>query len=458
MPKGVKVQVLSSAPLFTVRIIRMALSTQPYKGARDFYPEDKRLQKYLFDVMRQTVEKFGYEEYDAPLLEPLELYLAKTGDEIVNDQTYAFTDRGERKIVIRPEMTPSVSRMVATRRQELAYPVRWYNIGSRWRYERPQRGRYREFFQLDVDVFGLDSLVAELEIIQVADAILQAFSAKREMYTIRLNSRKFMDFVLKDYLNLSDVEVQTLAKLIDRKDKIEPEKFAADVDVILSPSEREANKGDKLLKLLKVQSIQELPSDLGDNASIKELESLIESLNALGITNVMFEPAIMRGFDYYTDIVFEVFDNNPTNNRSMFGGGRYDGLVGLFGVEPVPSVGFAMGDATLQNFMEVHELLPKLKPETDAYVVLVGENTASSAQPILKELREAGLKIAVDYSGRKPDKQLKMADKRGLRYAIFIGEEELTANSFTLKNLKTGEEEKHGAERLVSIIKDYRKS
>src|ERR1700761_1728831 len=135
----------------------MALSTQPYKGARDFYPEDKRLQKYLFGVMRSVVERYGYEEYDAPILEPLDLYLAKTGDEIVNEQTYAFEDRGGRQVVIRPEMTPSVSRMVAGKRQELAYPTRWYNIGGRWRYERPQRGRYREFYQLDVDVFGIDN-------------------------------------------------------------------------------------------------------------------------------------------------------------------------------------------------------------------------------------------------------------------------------------------------------------
>ncbi len=435
----------------------MALSTQPYKGARDFYPEDKRLQKYLFGVLRDVVERFGYEEYDAPILEPLEMYTAKTGDEIVNEQTYQLTDRGNRKVVIRPEMTPSISRLVAARRQELAYPLRWYNIGNRWRYERPQRGRYREFFQLDVDIFGLDSLDAEAEIIQVADEIMQAFQAKRDTYTIRINSRVLMDAILSDYLGLTKVEVETMSKLIDRMHKMEPGLFSAQLHAILSPSQRDAGLADKLLEILKVQSLDGLPEALKTQPAAQKLANLMTMLHKRGITNSMFEPTIMRGFDYYTDIVFEVFDNNPNNNRSMFGGGRYDGLVGLFGVEPVPTVGFAMGDVTLQNFLEVHELLPKLSPETDAYVVLVGD-VAEAAQPVLKELREMGLKLAVDYSGRKADKQLKMADKRHLGYAIFIGEKELADSSYTLKNLKTGEEERHGAQRLVSIVKDYRKS
>src|SRR5439155_12089601 len=178
---------VTDVSLDIMRVI-MSLSTQPYKGARDFYPEDKRYQKYLFSVMRTTVEKFGYEEYDAPMLESLELYAAKTGDEIVNEQTYSFTDRGDRQVVIRPEMTPSVSRMVAARRQELAYPLRWYSIPQCWRYERTQRSRGREFYQLNVDLFGIDGISADLEMIQMADAIMKAFKAKPDMYQIRINS------------------------------------------------------------------------------------------------------------------------------------------------------------------------------------------------------------------------------------------------------------------------------
>src|ERR1700685_3894259 len=177
----------------------MKLSTQPYKGARDFYPEDERVQKYMFEKIRQVVELFGYEEYNAPILEPLEIYLAKTGEEIVNEQTYVFEDRGGRKVVIRPEMTPTVSRMVAARRQELAYPLRWYSIPNLWRYERPQKGRLREHWQLNVDVFGIEDLTAEHEIITVADHIMRGFGAKRDMYAIKLNSRKLTDSFLREY-------------------------------------------------------------------------------------------------------------------------------------------------------------------------------------------------------------------------------------------------------------------
>src|SRR5208282_1670482 len=155
----------------------MALSTQPYKGARDFYPEDKRLQNYIFEVMRRVAQKYGYEEYDASVLEPIELYLAKTGEEIVREQTYVFKDRGGRTVTLRPEMTPSVSRMVAAKRQELAYPLRWFSIPNLWRYERPQKGRLREHWQLNVDIFGVEGLDAEIEIISVANAVLSEFGA-----------------------------------------------------------------------------------------------------------------------------------------------------------------------------------------------------------------------------------------------------------------------------------------
>src|SRR3989338_2873050 len=167
----------------------MSLSTQPYRGARDFYPEDKRIQKYLFSVMRKTVEGFGYQEYDAPVVEPLELYAAKTSEEIVNSQTYSFTDRGGRNVTLRPEMTPTVARMVAARRQELAYPLRWYSIPNIWRYERPQAGRLREHWQLNVDLFGLAGLEGDHEIILITDTIMQAYGAKRETYETRISSR-----------------------------------------------------------------------------------------------------------------------------------------------------------------------------------------------------------------------------------------------------------------------------
>jgi histidyl-tRNA synthetase len=433
----------------------MALSTQPYKGARDFYPEDKRLQKYMFGVMRAVAEKYGYEEYDAPILEPTELFASKTSDEIVNEQTYTFTDRGDRSVTIRTEMTPSVSRMVAGKRQELAYPVRWYSIPNLWRYERPQRGRLREFWQLNVDLFGVDNLSADHEIIQVADATMQAFGAKRDMYTIKLNSRNLVNSFLHDNLGLDKTQATTMIRLIDRMHKMDHAAFVAAVELVFTPSQREANTTERLMAALSARNLQELPEELRDNPAVNELDQLVKMLDSSNISNVVYDPTLMRGFDYYTDIVFEVFDNHPDNNRSMFGGGRYDGLVGLFGVENVPTVGFGMGDVTLQNFLETHGLLPELHPETELYVVLIGD-VYEKALPIVQSLREMGLHVAVDSTGRKPDKQLKSALKKKIHFVLFIGENELSSDQYMLKNLHTGKEEKHGAQRIVTIVKDYR--
>lgn len=433
----------------------MSLPTNPYKGARDFYPEDKRVQSYMFGVMRKVVERFGYEEYDAPILEPLELYLAKTGEEIVNEQTYVFTDRGDRQVVIRPEMTPTVSRMVAARRQELAYPLRWYSIPNLWRYERPQRGRLREHWQLNVDIFGVDNYAAEHEAIEVADGILQSFGAKRNMYKIKLNSRRLMDEVLHVYLQLDEVQTHSISKLIDRMHKMDYADFAAQLDAILVPVQRQDGIDKRLIELLQVKSLDKLPERLKEHESVRGLEKLLKLLNDSGISNAAFDITLMRGFDYYTDIVFEVFDTHPENNRSMFGGGRYDGLVGLFGVEPTPTVGFGMGDVTLQNFLETHELLPELKSRIDAYVVLIGD-VYEKTIPVLGKFRELGLNLAVDTSGRKLDKQLKAATKKNIRYAIVIGDMEVEDGQYSLKDLHTGKEEKHGIERIVSLVKDHR--
>lgn len=431
------------------------LSTQPYKGARDFYPEDKRLQKYMFGKLRRAVEKFGYEEYDAPILEPLELYAAKSGEEIVNEQTYTFEDRGGRQVAIRPEMTPTVSRMVAARRQESAYPLRWYSIPNLWRYERPQRGRLREHWQLNVDIFGVDNLTAEHELILLADNILQSFGAKSSMYEIRINSRPFIDYVLGEYLGFNQVQAHSIAKLIDRMHKMEHAAFVGQLDALCSPSQREDGTIDRLLQIVKARKIAELPVEVQLHRSVKVIETLLRLLDEAGVTNARFDASLMRGFDYYTGVVFEVFDLHPDNNRSMFGGGRYDGLVGMFGVEPVPTVGFGMGDVTLQDFLTTHELLPEQRIETDLYVILVGD-VYEPAQPVIRELRKQGLRVAVDASGRKLDKVIRTAEKKGIHYVLFIGVRELTEDLYVLKNLQSGDEERHGIPRTVSIVKDYR--
>ena len=430
----------------------MALSTQPYKGARDFYPEDKRLQKYMFGIWRTVCESFGYEEYDAPILEPLEIYQAKTGDEIVSQQTYVFEDRGGRQVVIRPEMTPTISRMVAARRQHLAYPLRWYSIPNLWRYERPQRGRLREHWQLNVDIFGVADSSAELELITLVDAAFKAFGANDDMYEIRLNHRELVNYLLSEYLGLNHKTQQAISKLIDRLHKMERGSFISKVDDVLTAQQRQAGVSEKLLGLLDAKTVRELPKEVQTQPATKELVGVLEQLKAAGLTNVVFDGTLMRGFDYYTGLVFEVFDTDPSNNRSMLGGGRYDGLVGLFGVAPVPTVGFGWGDVTLANFLEIHHLLPKLTPETDIYVATIGNVTAATLQKLLAELRAAGLKLAVDLSGKKLGDQLKTAAKKGLDQVLIIGENELKTGRYNLKNLKTGKEQALAAADIIKRL------
>jgi histidyl-tRNA synthetase len=275
------------------------------------------------------------------------------------------------------------------------------------------------------------------------------------MFTIKVNSRRLTNYILAEHFKLTPIQQQLICKLIDRMHKIDEAEFAAEIDSIFTPSQRPSGDIEKLLALLKVKKINDLPEDIRNNDACKQLEQVMGRLKDGHVSNAVFDITLMRGFDYYTDIVFEVFDTDPANQRALLGGGRYDGLVGLFGVEPLATVGFGMGDVSLQNFLTVHDLLPKNKPETDAYVVLIGD-VYEASQKIIGNLREMGLNLAVDISGGKADKQIKSAVKKGINYAIFIGDKELADEQYTLKNLITSQEERHSAERIVSIIKDYR--
>lgn len=422
----------------------MKLSIQPYKGTRDFYPEDKRLQNWIFAKWRTVCERFGYEEYDASVLEPVELYRSKTSDEIVNEQMFSFVDRGKREVALRPEMTPSVSRMVAARRQELGYPLRLYSIPNCFRYERMQRGRTREFWQLNADIFGVDGMAADIEVIQLADAVMREFGAKPETYDIQLNSRKLTQWLLQEELKVPASSTAKIMHLIDAQEKMSPESFKDALHEAVGEDE-----GIQLSGWINEGDLDSLPK----GAPIAEVQQVISSLEQSGITNVRWHLGLARGFDYYTDIIFEVFDKNPENNRSMFGGGRYDGLVGQFGVEPVPTVGFGMGDATLMNFLESNGLLPELSAPTDVYVVVIGDNL-DAAQELAQSLRSQSINTALDFSGSKPEKQLKNALKKGIPFAIFIGDEEVKASEFTLRDLRSKTESKLRIQEIAQAILD----
>lgn len=432
------------------------LSSQPYKGTRDYYPAEKRIQNYIFGMWRRVAENYGYEEYGAPMLEPLEVYAAKSGQELVNEQTYAFTDRGDRQVAIRPEMTPTISRMVAARRQELAYPARLYSIANFMRYERPQRGREREFWQLNVDLFGADGVMAEAEIIEMGAEFLRVFGAKEDMYVIKVNNRKVINFMMAQYLGLDAVQAHLMIKLFDRKNKISHEAFRDQAIEIFGDDMAPAGLA-KIVTLLGAKTMAELPDEIRSNSAVQEVEELFDHLAKAGIKNASFDITLMRGLDYYTGTVFEFFDTHPDNNRSLFGGGRYDGLVGLFGAEPISAVGMAPGLTMTELFLQTHKLLPDLTSTTEVYIAVLG-NSMDGAVKLASELRGEGVKTELDITGRKLDKQLKTAIKKNVPYILFVGEEELTNEVYTFKDTATAEEQKLSFERVVSTVKDRRRT
>lgn len=309
------------------------LSTEPYKGVRDFYPEDMAVQNHIFSTWKKVCEEFGYVEYAASLLEPAELYRSKGSDEIVNEQMFTFTDRGGREVALRPEMTPSLARMVAARRKSLRFPLRWYTIANCFRYERPQRGRKREHWQLNADVMGISGVEAEVEIILLAYKIMtEGFGAKDTDFEIKISNRAELEKALLEE-GIKQGDIHGVFRLFDKEGKMPEEERQAELEKL-------GYRKDAEVKWY---------------SSVSDLET---KLRERKINNIRFGPKIVRGFDYYTGMVFEVFDTHEDNRRSLFGGGRYDNLLELFGAEPVPTVGFGMGDVTIRDFLETHSLHP----------------------------------------------------------------------------------------------------
>ncbi len=423
------------------------LSLEPYKGTRDFYPEDQFIQNYIFSVWRKVAESYGYVEYNSSILEETDLYRAKSGEEIVNEQTYNFRDRGDRDVTIRPEMTPTVARMVARKRKELSFPLRWFSIPNLWRYERPQRGRLREHWQLNVDMFGVDSLAADVELISVGYDVMKAFGAPNDSFQIRVNSRKFLNFFADSYLGISPEQKHKIFKLIDKMHKMPAKEFEQAGAEIL---------GDAFGKLEQVISMRDalsLPADLQDTDGVADILNVISSLRRKGITNAVFDPSLMRGFDYYTGVVFELYDANPANPRALSGGGRYDDLVGIFGVEKVPGAGFGMGDVTVADFLETHQLLPEYKATAKLYVCHT-DGYIEQANQLATDLRKQGVNVASDLTDRKVAAQVKTADKQKIPFVVVVGEEETKSGTYQVKSLSDGTEHRAAIAQIADIIKD----
>lgn len=415
---------------------REPLSTEPYKGVRDFYPTDYAVLSSVFATLREQLGLWGYEEYAASPLERAELYEAKTSEEIVSEQTYTFEDRGGRRVTLRPEMTPTLARMVAAKRRELVFPLRWFSIPNVFRYERPQRGRLREHYQLNVDILGLSGIEADIEVVAIAANILFSLGAKEEDFHIRINSRKLLTAAC-NAAGLTEEVARSYMRILDKKGKISREEYDARVAQLTNTDP---------LSLIVARH-----SDIQDASD--EITKVQEALNRLGVRNTVSEPTITRGFDYYTGIVFEVFDTDPENSRSLFGGGRYDGLVAAYGSEPIPAVGFGMGDVTLLDFLTTHNLLLRGAGTPDLYLGTLSSEDIPYAQELAQQLRAQGIRTFVNLTVKSIGDQVKDADRRNIPYFAAFGPEERDSGTLKLKELATGDVTEVTAEESASVIK-----
>lgn len=417
------------------------LTTQPYKGTRDYYPKDMFKRNYIFDIWKETAIEFGYEEYDNPMLEDANLYRAKSGEELANTQLYNFVDKGDREVAIKPEMTPSLARMISARLNELPKPIRWFNIGRYYRYEKPQRGRSREFFQLNFDILGEESTNAEIEVFMFIDRVMRKFNAPSNSWKIFINNRKLVDWVLKDKLNLSEDLKPAVSKAIDNYTKIDKNEYPKYLEEIGLTSSQIENLVEFLS--LDIEGLKNI-----ENEGAKELINILESCTKLGIENIEFKPYIMRGLAYYTGTVMELFDVGSVENpRALFGGGRYDDLLSLFGKDSLPAFGLGWGNVTMEDFLETYNLIPDYVPQTQVFVSLLDDNY-SIVSSISKQLREKGIKVEQQIKPSKLGKQLEYANKKGIPYFIILEE-----NGITLKDLKTGEQSIKSIEEIVTTIK-----
>jgi histidyl-tRNA synthetase len=403
------------------------LSTEPYKGVRDFYPADWAMMDAMFSQIREILSLWGYEEYNASPLERAELYEAKTSEEIVGEQTYTFTDRGDRRVTLRPEMTPTLARMVAAKRRELALPLRWFSIPNVFRYERPQKGRLREHYQVNVDLVGVAGMEADIEVITLASQILKAFGAKESDFTIRINSREILTTACEK-AGLSAEETRTYLRLLDKKSKMSTEDFETAREAI---------------------SIRD-PLTYIDTT---EIDAFAQTLRDRGVANAVVDPTLTRGFDYYTGIVFEIFDTDTTNPRSLFGGGRFDKLLELWGTEPVPAIGFGMGDVTLANFLETHNLIPQQgAQQAHVYLGTPTPEDIPMAQAFAETLRKEGVRAFVNLSTRGLGDQVKDALKRSIPFFVAYGANEVAQGEVKLKVLDSNEEEMVPCTSLASRL------
>jgi len=428
---------------------------QSLPGFRDFYPEEFFRRQHIFRVWRQNASAFGFQEYDAPVLESLELYKTKSGDEI-EAQLFSFKDKGDREVSLRPEMTPTVCRMVGARAGALKRPIKWFSIAEFYRYERAQKGRLRAFHQFNADIFGEAGPEAEIELIALLIQCLAGFGLTKDDFYVRLSDRDLWFFYL-EALGCNDAQSRALLSAVDRFEKMGDDAFKAYAEAHgpLAPEMK-----DKVMAFLKVRGLAELEAVLETHRSDKltarlaDWRKVLAGLAAMGLTDfVAVDLGVVRGLAYYTGFVFEAFDRKG-DLRALAGGGRYNDLVKKLGGPDLPAVGFAIGDVTTGLLLEQRGLAPAYVTAPDVYVVIGGEAERKAAFADIHALRVAGFKVEYPFKEQAFGKQFKAAAESGAKLAVIYGGDELAKGVVKIRNLTDRAEHEVPKDQIVAAVRD----
>lgn len=423
----------------------MTASSLP--GFRDFYPDDFILRRHIFSGWREVARRYGFVEYDGPPLEALELYTKKSGAEIV-EQLYSFVDRGDREVALRPEMTPTLARMVGARAQGLPKPIKWFSIPQLFRYERPQRGRLREHFQLNVDIVGETDVMSDAELVAAAVDVLRFFGLGDDDFVARVSDRRLITLILQEIGVPGDRIVEAISAL-DRSERQGDEWLG---ERLSSLGLGEGGVG----RVLAVRDcrLEELSDEFGASegisTAIRRLEAFFELIGHHGLSDyVVFDPRLVRGLAYYTGLVFELWEKSG-RLRAICGGGRYDDLLAALGGPDLPALGFGLGDVVLGELLKERDLVPRDLACIDDFVVYVTPEQRQAAIDLVRRLRERGRSVGLDYRGRSVGRQIRAADQAGASRAIVIGPDEQREGTASVRDMSTGDERTIRVEELLA--------
>ncbi len=415
----------------------------PPKGTSDWIPEEYQIRKYIFDTWRKVCENFGYKEYLTPMVEYADLYRAKSGEDIGGKELTTFEDRGGRELAIRPEMTPSVTRMVSKFYESTPKPLRLFSIANFFRNQKPQKGRNREFWQLNFDIFGSSSINADVEILVIALEIMLAFKPPVGSFTLNINNRKIIDFILNEFAKVSQEQRVEVVRILDKFDKLTKDDFNSRLSETGLNQEQIENLYKFMCSKSQEELIQAIPGVV-ENEGMKEILEITRKLTEYGYSDwFKFTPNIIRGFDYYDGMVFEVFDKNPENPRSLFGGGRYNGLAGIFGGNSFPAVGCAPGDETTRIFLETWGLLENIKSKIQSekfYIPILDESLFDEVFSIANKLRKEGKIVETGLETERLGKALDRANRESINKVVILGTNEQSRGIYKIKDMQTGNE------------------